>query len=294
MKNTKILILGGNGMLGHKLLQIFKDKFNVYSTVRGEYSEFEKYGIFTKSNLFENINVEHIQGIRSIVEELQPNYIINCIGIIKQLPSAKNFIKTIKINSLLPHQLVEIADEVNSKLITISTDCVFSGEKGMYSENDLPDAKDLYGKSKHLGEVTEGNHLTLRTSIIGRELNSSHSLIEWFLSNKGKSIKGFANAIYSGFPTIVFADIIADLILNNSDLNGLFHVSSEPINKYELLLLVKKYFEVEIEIEKDEEFKIDRSLDSSRFRQLTGFQPQSWEEMIKKLSQDTMSYSDWR
>lgn len=281
-------------MLGHKLLQNFKEKFDVWATIRGEFASVERFGFFEKERLFEKVDVEQIDEIRKIVEIIKPNYIINCVGIIKQLPTAKDFIKTIKINSLLPHQLAEIADEFDSKLVTISTDCVFNGEKGMYSENDQPDASDLYGKSKHLGEVFEGKHLTLRTSIIGRELQSSHSLIEWFLSNQGKRIKGFSKAIYSGFPTIVFTDIISDLIINHSELSGLFHVSSEPINKYELLLLVKKYFGIDVEIDKDEEFKIDRSLDSSRFRQITGFKPQNWDEMIRIMAEDLTPYSDWR
>lgn len=281
-------------MLGHKLVQVLREKFEVFATVRGNFEEYEKYGFFEKSNLYENVLVENIEEISKIVETLKPDYLINCIGIIKQLPSAKNSVKTIKINALLPHQLAEICDLYNSKLITISTDCVFSGEKGFYGEEDVSDARDLYGKSKHLGEVTEGRHLTLRTSIIGRELGSAHSLIEWFLSNRGKKIKGFANAIYTGFPTNVFADIIADLILNHKNLSGLYHVSSEPISKYELLILAKKHFQIEIEIEKDLKFKIDRSLDSTKFRQITGFQPESWEEMIEKMAKDKTPYSDWR
>ena len=281
-------------MLGHKLVQVLQKNIEVFATVRGNLEQYEKYGFFEKKNLYENISVENIEEISKIVETLKPDYLINCIGIIKQLPSAKNSVKTIKINALLPHQLAEIGDMYNSKLITISTDCVFSGEKGMYVEEDISDARDLYGKSKNLGEVSQGRHLTLRTSIIGRELGTAHSLIEWFLSNRGKKIKGFANAIYTGFPTRVFADIIADLILNHKNLSGLYHASSEPISKYDLLVLVKKHFQIEIEIEKDEEFKIDRSLDSSKFRQQTGFQPESWDEMIEKMAKDKTPYTDWR
>ncbi len=287
----KVLILGGSGMLGHKLYQVFKNRFEVFATVRGSFSKVEKKGLFEKEKLFENIDVENIEQVSNVVENIKPDYLINCVGIIKQLPVSKEIIKVLRINAVLPHQLAEIADKFNSKLITISTDCVFNGERGMYSEEDFPNARDLYGKSKHLGEVIEGNHLTLRTSIIGRELETSHSLIEWFLSNEGKKIRGFSNAIYSGFPTIVFADILSDLMLNHPELKGLYHISSEPINKYDLLVLVKKYFQIEVELEKDEKFKIDRSLDSSKFRQITGFQPQSWNEMIKKMAQDKKLYS---
>ncbi len=281
-------------MLGHKLTQILGKKNEVYATVRGNFGDYKKYNIFKRENLFENINVENIEEISKIVETLKPEYLINCVGIIKQMPMAKDSVKTIKINALLPHQLAEIGDKFNSKLITISTDCVFRGDRGMYQEDDQPDALDLYGKSKNLGEVTSGKHLTLRTSIIGRELDSAHSLIEWFLQNRGRKIKGFAKAIYTGFPTNVFADIIADLMQNHRDLSGLYHVSSEPINKYELLLLAKKHFQIDVEIEKDEDFKIDRSLDSTKFRQITGFQPESWEKMIEKMAQDETPYQNWR
>lgn len=281
-------------MLGHKITQVLKKNFEVFSTIRGNYESFEKYGILEKDKVFEKTDVNEIKSVAEIAKHLKPDYLINCIGIIKQLPSAKNSVKTIKINSLLPHQLAEIADENNSKLITISTDCVFSGAKGFYKEEDLPDARDLYGKSKNLGEVVESRHLTIRTSIIGRELNGAHSLIEWFLSNEGKTIKGFSKAIYTGFPTIVFADIISGLILNNSDLCGLYHISSEPINKFDLLNMVKKYYRVNVEIERDEDFEIDRSLDSSKFRLATGFKPENWETMIKKMAEDKTPYSNWR
>jgi dTDP-4-dehydrorhamnose reductase len=288
----KVLILGASGMLGHKLYQVFKKRFEVFVTIRGNFSRVENIGLFEKENLFENIDVENIEQVSNIVEKIEPEYLINCVGIIKQLPVSKEIVKVLNINAVLPHQLAEIADKFNSKLITISTDCVFNGEKGMYSEEDFPDATDLYGKSKHLGEVTVGNHLTLRTSIIGRELKTSHSLVEWFLSNQGKKVRGFSNAIYSGFPTIIFAEILSDLMLNHKELIGLFHVSSEPIDKYELLVLVKKHFQIEVEIEKFEDFYIDRSLDSSIFRQITGFQPQSWDEMIKKMAEDNKFYSE--
>jgi dTDP-4-dehydrorhamnose reductase len=220
--------------------------------------------------------------------------IINAVGIIKQLPSSKNVVKTLSINSIFPHKLVEVADRYSAKLIQISTDCVFDGEKGNYTEEDVSNATDVYGKSKNLGEIVGANCLTLRTSIIGRELQTSHSLVEWFLSSRGKKIKGFSNAIYSGFPTIVLADIIADLIHNHKDLAGLYHVSSEPINKLELLKLLNKAYRAEVEIKPFDDFRIDRSLDSSKFRQETGFSPASWEKMIERMANDPTPYQKWR
>lgn len=198
------------------------------------------------------------------------------------------------LNAIFPHRLAEIAGITGARLINISTDCVFDGKKGNYNEEDLPDATDVYGKSKNLGEVTGNNCLTLRTSIIGRELQTNHSLVEWFLSNRGKKVKGFVNAVYSGFPTIVLADIIAALIENHKNLSGLYHVSSEPINKYELLRLINEAYQAGVEIEPFDDFRIDRSLDSTKFRKETGIFPADWPEMIKRMADDKTPYDEWR
>ncbi len=228
--------------------------------------------------------------LKEKIKQIEPDVVVNAVGIIKQVPLAKNVINTLLINSIFPHQLSELAEEFEFRLINISTDCVFSGEKGNYSESDLADAQDLYGKSKHLGEVVTGNCLTLRTSIIGRELETSHSLVEWFLSNRGESVKGFVNAIYTGFPTIVLADIMSNLIENHPDLCGLYHVSSEPINKLNLLRLINEAYQAKIEIEPFEDFIIDRSLNSQKFKEATGFEPTNWIEMIKKMAADNAIY----
>jgi dTDP-4-dehydrorhamnose reductase len=178
-------------------------------------------------------------------------------------------------------------------LIHIGTDCVFSGKKGNYTEKDNSDAEDLYGKTKFLGEISGRGNLTLRTSIIGRELMSSKSLIDWFLSNRGKRVQGFSHAIYSGFTTHQFAKILSDVIENHPQLNGLFHVSSEPINKLELLKLVNKFYRAEITIDENTDFRCDRSLDSSAFRRITGFVPPTWENMIEEMAADTTPYNSW-
>lgn len=280
-------------MLGHKLVQVLKPQFEVWATVRGKAELYEKYGIFEKNRLLANVNAND-SDIQRVFETAKPQIVINAVGIIKQLPSAKNVIETLSINSILPYRLAEAAEKYDSRLISVSTDCVFRGDRGFYREEDVSDATDLYGKSKNLGEVTSENCLTLRTSIIGRELLSRHSLVEWFLSNRGKKVKGFKNAIYSGFPTIVFADIIADIILNQPTLNGLYHVSSEPINKYDLLRLINEKYDAGIEIEADEDFKIDRSLDSRKFRIETGFTPMDWEDMVEMMADDRTPYQDWK
>jgi len=287
----KLLVIGGGGMLGHKLVQILRYKFDVYTTFRNGFRKYEPFEIFEDYKSIENIDVENLTLVEDVIFNIKPDVIINAVGIIKQLPSAKNVIKTLTINSIFPHQLAELANQIQARLITISTDCVFNGKKGKYIETDFPDADDLYGKSKDLGEVTFDNCLTIRTSIIGRELFTAHSLIEWFLSNRGRTVKGYINAVYSGLPTVILAEIIGDLIDNYPNLQGLYHISSEPINKYDLLNLVNEAYGAEIEIEPFEDFVIDRSLDSTRFRKITGFQPLNWREMINKMASDDAPYS---
>lgn len=281
-------------MLGHKLAEKWKERFDVFTTLRGDFSQYERYEIFEKEKTFENIDVEDIKAVEKVVKNVTPEVIFNAVGIIKQLPSSKNVVKTLKINSIFPHQLSELAEKYGARLINISTDCIFDGKRGNYREEDLPNAVDLYGKSKNLGEVIEGNCLTIRTSIIGREIGTSHSLVEWFLGNRGEKVRGFVNAIYTGFPTCVLAEIIAEYILTNPNLRGLYHISSEKINKFELLNLIKQAYKIECEIEPFADFRIDRSLNSEKFRKETGFEPLEWSEMIKKMAEDSKKYEHWR
>ncbi len=281
-------------MLGHKLVQEWKVRFDLWTTLKGRFEDYERFGIFDKEKTIGLVDAEKFETVESAVKKVQPEVIFNAVGIIKQLESSKNVIKTLTINSIFPHRLAELAEKCNSRLINISTDCVFDGKKGNYIEEDISNATDVYGKSKNLGEIVHENCLTLRTSIIGRELYTNHSLVEWFLSNRGTKVKGFLNAVYSGFPTIVLAGIIADLIEKRKDLSGLYHVSAEPINKYELLKLINEAYEARIEIEPFEDFRIDRSLDSTKFKNETGFQTASWREMIKLMADDRTPYDEWR
>jgi dTDP-4-dehydrorhamnose reductase len=291
---VRVLILGGGGMLGHKLGQVYRERFETWVTLRAGFDAYERFKLFDRERVFEGVDVFDFETVKRAFDVARPDVVINAVGVIKQLPTAKDPIVALTINSLLPHRLAELCRASNARLITLSTDCVFNGRRGMYTEADVADAEDLYGRTKYLGEATGENCLTLRTSIIGRELESSHSLVEWFLSNRGGKVKGFTNAIYTGFPTLVMAEIIADLIERHPNLSGLYHVSSEPINKYDLLKLLRDAYRVEIEIEPDSEFRIDRSLDSKRFREATGFAPLAWPLMIKRMADDPTPYDEWR
>lgn len=286
----KILIIGGGGMAGHKFVQILRKHFEVWTTIRKSAGDYAEFNIFDKKRTFDNINVENLDSVEKIVKDIKPDVVVNCVGVIKQLPAAKNVVPTLQLNSILPHRLADLTGKYNSRLITLGTDCVFSGVKGNYTETDVPDALDLYGRSKNFGEIVSENCLTLRTSIIGRELLTRNSLVEWFLSNRNGKIAGYVNAVFSGFPTIVLANIVAGLIIDHKNLEGLYHLSSEPINKFDLLNLLKKAFEIEVEIEPSPNFYIDRSLDSTKFRKATGFTTQTWEEMIREMSADPTAY----
>jgi dTDP-4-dehydrorhamnose reductase len=290
----KVLILGGTGMLGHKLVQTMKKRFETWCTIRGAFSDVAHVGIFEQERILEHSDVRDYETLESRIRAIRPDVVINAIGVIKQVPAYKDVKELITINSILPHKLAEIGSEQGFRLILVSTDCVFSGKRGNYIETDPADAEDVYGKSKHLGEIDSENCLTLRSSIIGRELTSSHSLTEWFLSQPKGPVRGFERAIYSGFPTIVFSEIMADIILNHKELSGIFHLSSDPISKHDLLVLMDKAFGTGHEILADDKYVIDRSLDSTRWREITGFRPLSWPEMVRLMASDPTPYDELR
>lgn len=296
MDKETILILGVTGMLGHTLFKEMGkvENFKVYGTVRSK-SGIDKF--FSKNELemiIDCVDGNNHNTILKAILSSKPTYIINCIGIIKQLDISNDYLTSITINSLLPHKLALFAGIANAKFIHISTDCVFDGYKGNYTESDNSNAKDLYGKSKFLGEVVDDkNTITIRTSIIGHELKTSFSLIDWFLSQKDE-VKGFSKAIYSGFPTIEIANIITNYIIPNKNLHGLYQVSSEPIDKYTLLKLVKNAYSKDIKINKDTEFTTDKSLNSSKFRKETGYTPPSWEKLVEIMHKQYTNYAFYK
>lgn len=291
MKQSKVLILGATGMLGHTLLeQLSKRKeLDVSATMRAR-GCLDGVAAHLREKIIGNVDADNPDSILKALADVKPDVVINCIGIIKQLAAAKDPITALTINALFPHRLALVCKAAGSRLIHISTDCVFSGTKGNYTENDISDATDLYGRTKFLGEVDYPHCLTLRTSIIGHEISGFYSLIDWFLNQEGR-VNGYTKAIYTGFPTVEMTRIIADYVIPNNDLTGLYHVSSDPISKYELLQLVAKQYKKYVEIEPFHEFRCDRSLDSQRFRNATGYVPPSWTEMVSAMWQDWASYT---
>lgn len=290
----KILILGGSGMLGHKIWQTFAPQFDAYTTFRGAVGEYRSFGIFDESRAIGEVSAEDFDSVARAFGAVQPDVVVNCIGIVKQDRSAKDPTASLSVNSLFPHRLVELCRPLGARLIHLSTDCVFSGRKGNYSENDVPDAEDLYGRTKLTGEVVDEGCLTIRTSMIGRELKGSHGLLEWFLSQRDGRVRGFKRAIFSGFTTQALAEVIGKIIVEQPELNGVWHVAAEPISKFDLLTLVKQTYGLAIEIEPDETFTCDRSLDGSRFRETTDIQAPSWLEMIEAMRDDPTRYKEIR
>lgn len=278
----RILILGGDGMLGHQLFKHLRSNHDVKVTLRQDPSAYSQYGLFDAGNAYTSIDVRSSERLFEVAADFLPEAIVNGVGIVKQRTSAKESIPSLEINSLLPHRLAVLCKAIGARLVHLSTDCVFSGMKGNYVESDASDADDLYGKSKFLGEVRERHCLTLRTSIIGRELSRKKSLLEWFLAQR-ETVSGYKKAIFSGFTTLEMSRIIEKMLVRHQEASGLYHVSSTPISKFDLLVMIKEKLSVPVEVLPDESMLCDRSLDSARFRQEFHYTPPSWEEMIEEL-----------
>jgi dTDP-4-dehydrorhamnose reductase len=290
----RILIFGAAGMLGHKVWQTFRERFDTYATVRKAIEYYSRFNLFDQKRVKGEVDVRRLNNLLEAIAWASPNVVVNCVGVIKQIKAAEDPVTNLEINALFPHRLALACRAAGVRLIHISTDCVFSGQEGHYSEDAPSDAKDIYGRTKFLGEVCGVGVLTLRTSVIGRELETRYGLLEWFLAQGGKKCKGYARAIYSGLTTLAFADLLVEIVQNHPNLSGLYHVSSNPISKFDLLKLLKTSYGIEVEIEKDTDFVCDRSLDSSRFRKATGWVPDSWQTMISRMHADCTPYEIWK
>jgi len=282
-KETKVLVLGATGMLGNAVLRLFAQSagYEVVGSARST-NALRLLPANLSDHVICGVDVENMDSLITLFTKVRPDVVINCIGLVKQLADANDPLAAIPINALLPHRLARLCGVAGARLIHMSTDCIFSGAKGLYIEADASDAKDLYGRSKYVGEVDYPHAITLRTSIIGHELSGAHSLVGWFLAQQG-SARGFRRAIFSGLPTVELARVIRDYVMPHPELHGVYHVSAEPINKFDLLTLIAKAYGKTIDITPDDELVIDRSLDSSRFRVATGYQPQPWPELVRRM-----------
>ncbi len=281
----RILILGGDGMLGHQLFKHLKSSYDVRVTLRQDLAVYKKFMLFSTDNTYSGIDVRSPGKLVEVLTDFHPDAVVNAIGIVKQMPEANESIPSLEINALFPHRLALLCKDISARMIHLSTDCVFSGKKGSYKESDTSDADDLYGRTKFLGEVAEKHCLTLRTSMIGRELSRKKNLLEWFLA-QNETVYGYKKFVFSGFTTLELSRAIESLLINYPEAHGVYHVSSEPISKYDLLSLIKTSLKLSIEIIPDESFLCDRSLDSTKFRKEFNYTPPTWKEMIEELCKD--------
>ena len=270
----KILILGSSGMLGSSLFRNLSEDYEIIGIQRSESSD---------SRIIDGVDVSDFSNVAHKITEVMPDVVINCIGVVKQKSEINNVLNTVPINTLLPHQLAELTEEISARLIHFSTDCIFDGKDGMYKDNEMLSAKDIYGVSKYFGEVGDKKHvLTIRTSIIGHGVKPNSSLVDWFLAQEG-TVKGFSNAYFSGLPCSEISEILDKWIIPNETIYGIYNISVDKIDKYSLLKIIKKIYKKKIKIVIDDGFKIDRSLNSERFRAKTGYRSKTWTQLVEEM-----------
>ncbi|MBC7458748.1 MAG: SDR family oxidoreductase [Bdellovibrionaceae bacterium] len=292
----KVLILGLAGMLGHQIWRKFyssefSNSFDVYGTVRKSKDHYKRFNLGYEDHIIENMEVSDFVTLEKKLNEIQPNFIINCVGLTLRKKEISDFEKCYKVNSMLPQVVGQWCSHHNSKLIHFSTDCVFDGKKrSAYFEKDLPTALDHYGQSKYLGEVQSAQNLTLRLSIVGREIENKTELIEWILSQKNQVANGFGSVRYSGLTTNFVANEVIKIVLKYPELSGLYQISSQPISKYELVQKMNHQFNLNINLIRDDKYQSNKSLDCSSYVKKTGFNIPTWDDMIQDLYNDKDFY----
>ena len=279
----RILLLGISGMIGHKLAQILDSDFDLVGLSRKKVTS-KQLGLKNTNIVYHDLLKEDIQ---FILNEINPDIIINCVAITTRRGVEGNVQITKKLNTELPHKLDSWAVSNSKKLIHFSTDCVFSGNRGNYLENDFTDADDIYGKTKADGEVNSESTLTLRCSIIGRELYNFTELFEWLVENKNKKISGYSRVIYSGITTVRMGKIIKKIIKEYSDLSGIYNISSIPISKFELLTKLSNAFNLNVDINENKNIKSNKVLISRKFTEITGINPPNWDDLIEEFKKDS-------
>lgn len=286
MSGERILVVGASGMLGHEAVRVLAPDFEVWGACRHP-EELPDLGV-PAEHILGGLDATDGDSAYALVERVKPDVVLNAVGIVKQRADAKAAIPSIAVNSLWPHVLADACEQVGARMVHVSTDCVYSGSRGMYREEDVPDAFDLYGRSKLLGEVTDReNTVTLRTSIIGWQLGEPTGLVGWFAAHRDEPLKGYTRAVFSGLTTRALTEVVRDVVMPDETLSGLWHVSAEPIDKYTLLTMLADKLGWDVDIAPVNQPVIDRSLDSSRFRERTSWEPPSWDDLLRPLAADS-------
>ena len=283
----RVLVLGGDGMLGHELFLALRGRHEARVTLRQPLSAYASGGLFDAGNAYASVDVRAAGKIDEVVNDFKPQAVVNCVGIVKQRPESEDAIVSIEVNSLMPHRLALACRAAGARVIHLSTDCVFSGDRGRYSETDSPDPVDIYGRSKLMGEIASDGALTLRTSMIGRGLYRKTSLVDWLVAQKGR-VQGYRKAVFSGLTTRELSRVITLLLEKHPQASGLYHLSAEPIDKFALLTKLRDRLHLKLDIVPVDEPRIDRSLDSTRFRRVFGYAPPVWDAMLDELAQDIL------
>ena len=289
----RALVLGAGGMLGHRLWRELHGRIESFAAVRRPYPAYAALGWFDERRVIDRVDAARDEDLERAFRIARPDVVINAVGLVKQRRDAGDPVRAITVNALLPHQLAARARHAGARLVHLSTDCVFSGQRGHYTEADVPDAVDLYGRSKLLGEVDQDACLTIRTSMVGREIGSNRGLLEWFLSHRGDTVRGFTRARFSGLTTLELARVVGGLVTEHNALEGVWHVAGEQISKFALLSIVNEAFGLGTTIEPDDTLACDRTLDASRFMNATGYRPPQWAAMVAELAADPTPYDAW-
>lgn len=290
----RVLVLGATGMLGHKLWQHARQRCDAFATIRGGFDTVAGYdGLFDPARTVCGVDAMDFATVERAVAATDPEVVVNCLGVVKQHALAGDPVACLTLNAVLPHRLARLCAGRGTRLLHVSTDCVYSGKKGQYTEGDPPDAADLYGRSKLLGEVDGPGCLTLRTSIIGRELRTSQGLVEWFLG-AGDTVRGYTRAVFSGFPTLVLAEILCDLAQRHPDLDGVWHLASAPMSKHDLLVLLARALGRRVRILPADCPVVDRSLNGAALVRRVGLTVPDWPAMVARLAADPTPYDTWR
>jgi len=289
---VRALVLGGGGMLGHRVWRELAGRMETFVAVRRPYPYYAPLGWFDERRAIDRVDALDDEDLERALRVARPSVVLNAVGVVKQRRDA-DAVESIAVNALLPHRLARRCASVGARLIHLSTDCVFSGTHGNYAESDSPDAPDVYGRSKLLGELDADRCLTIRTSMIGREIRSRRGLLEWFLAHRGERVPGFTRARFSGLTTVELSRVLADIAERHGELHGVWHVGGEPTSKFDLLAMVNDRFGLGIALEPDDSLVCDRTLDAGRFMNATGYRPPTWAAMVAELATDPTPYDSW-
>jgi len=281
-----VLVLGASGLLGNAVLRVLAQSpaLRVVGTLRSD-AVLSRLSAVTDAKVVLPVDATKFADLQKVMDDVQPTVLVNCVGATKHIEAGNDPSAAYMSNAVLPHTLAALTANAGCRLIHVSTDCVYRGTKGMYRESDLPDATDVYGQSKAAGEVYYRNSITIRTSIIGHEIDTRRSLVEWFLM-QGAECKGFRKAFFSGFPTVTLARVIRDYVIPRPEMHGLWHAAAPRVDKFDLLSMIARQYGKKITIHPDDNFLMDRALDGTRFREATGFVSPQWPELIAEMHED--------